>query len=136
MPVTFGSVGDIISVSILVKDLIAALDNAQGAASEYQSLIRELSSLDRALLQVDILSRSFESSIEMNALCATAQQTVENCRSSMNSFLQGIRKYETSLRTGGSGSLAVDVTRDAKWICSGGHDRSVKLWGTNDVEGL
>jgi U4/U6 small nuclear ribonucleoprotein PRP4 len=31
---------------------------------------------------------------------------------------------------------SVDVTRDAKWICSGGYDRTVKLWGRNDAEGL
>jgi U4/U6 small nuclear ribonucleoprotein PRP4 len=31
---------------------------------------------------------------------------------------------------------SVDVTRDAKWIVSGGYDRTVKLWGRNDGEGL
>ncbi|KAM7195095.1 pre-mRNA splicing factor [Naviculisporaceae sp. PSN 640] len=29
-----------------------------------------------------------------------------------------------------------DVTRDGKWIVSGGHDRTVKLWGRNDSKGL
>jgi U4/U6 small nuclear ribonucleoprotein PRP4 len=31
---------------------------------------------------------------------------------------------------------SVDVTRDAKWVVSGGYDRTVKLWGRNDGEGL
>ncbi|KAH8820412.1 U4/U6 small nuclear ribonucleoprotein-like protein Prp4 [Xylogone sp. PMI_703] len=31
---------------------------------------------------------------------------------------------------------SVDVTRDAKWIVSGGYDRTVKLWGRNDGEGI
>jgi U4/U6 small nuclear ribonucleoprotein PRP4 len=31
---------------------------------------------------------------------------------------------------------SVDVTRDAKWIVSGGYDRTVKLWGRNDGLGL
>ena len=31
---------------------------------------------------------------------------------------------------------SVDVSRDAKWIVSGGYDRTVKLWGRNDGMGL
>ncbi|KAK1850705.1 u4 u6 small nuclear ribonucleoprotein prp4 [Colletotrichum chrysophilum] len=31
---------------------------------------------------------------------------------------------------------SVDVSRDGKWIVSGGHDRTVKLWGRNDGEGI
>ncbi|CZR53899.1 related to U4/U6 small nuclear ribonucleoprotein [Phialocephala subalpina] len=31
---------------------------------------------------------------------------------------------------------SVDVSRDAKWIVSGGYDRTVKLWGRNDGLGL
>ncbi|KAI1650341.1 WD40 repeat-like protein [Daldinia loculata] len=29
---------------------------------------------------------------------------------------------------------SVDISRDARWIVSGGHDRTVKLWGRNDGE--
>jgi U4/U6 small nuclear ribonucleoprotein PRP4 len=29
---------------------------------------------------------------------------------------------------------SVDISRDGKWIVSGGHDRTVKLWGRNDSE--
>ncbi|KAK4116280.1 WD40 repeat-like protein [Canariomyces notabilis] len=39
--------------------------------------------------------------------------------------------------TGHTGPVAsVDVSRDGKWIVSGGHDRTVKLWGRNDSAGL
>ncbi|KAK3393632.1 WD40-repeat-containing domain protein [Podospora didyma] len=31
---------------------------------------------------------------------------------------------------------SVDVSRDGKWIISGGHDRTVKLWGRNDSKGM
>ncbi|KAI1375678.1 WD40 repeat-like protein [Hypoxylon crocopeplum] len=31
---------------------------------------------------------------------------------------------------------SVDISRDAKWIVSGGHDRTVKLWGRNDGEAV
>ncbi|KAK7520177.1 pre-mRNA splicing factor [Phyllosticta citriasiana] len=32
--------------------------------------------------------------------------------------------------------LSVDISSDAKWICSSGHDRTVKLWARDDGEGL
>lgn len=39
--------------------------------------------------------------------------------------------------TGHSGNvLSVDVSADARWIASCGHDRTVKLWGTGDGEAL
>ncbi|KAL8387723.1 hypothetical protein RB595_009714 [Gaeumannomyces hyphopodioides] len=39
--------------------------------------------------------------------------------------------------SGHTGPVAsVDVSRDGKWIVSGGHDRTVKLWGRNDGEGV
>ena len=31
---------------------------------------------------------------------------------------------------------SVDVSRNGRWIVSGGHDRTVKLWGRNDSEGI
>jgi len=41
MPITFGSVGDIISVCLLVKD-VEALEKARRCKAEYQAVIREL----------------------------------------------------------------------------------------------
>jgi len=38
--------------------------------------------------------------------------------------------------SGHSGNvLSCDVSRSSKWICSAGHDRTVKLWGTDDGGG-
>ncbi|KAK4150750.1 WD40-repeat-containing domain protein [Chaetomidium leptoderma] len=39
--------------------------------------------------------------------------------------------------SGHTGPVAsVDVSRDGRWIVSGGHDRTVKLWGRNDSAGI
>lgn len=39
--------------------------------------------------------------------------------------------------SGHTGPVAsVDVSRDGKWIVSGGHDRTIKLWGRNDSSGM
>ena len=38
---------------------------------------------------------------------------------------------------GHTGPVAsVDISRDGRWIVSGGHDRTVKLWGRNDEEAV
>jgi hypothetical protein len=42
MPIAFGSVNDIIAVCILVKDCVEALSDANGSASQYAAVIREL----------------------------------------------------------------------------------------------
>jgi hypothetical protein len=36
------SAGDVIAVSILIKDVIKARDNSRGSAAEYQEVVREL----------------------------------------------------------------------------------------------
>ncbi|KAL8867525.1 MAG: hypothetical protein Q9174_005611, partial [Haloplaca sp. 1 TL-2023] len=39
--------------------------------------------------------------------------------------------------SGHSGNvLGVDVTADSRWIVSCGHDRTVKLWGCDDGQGI
>jgi len=39
--------------------------------------------------------------------------------------------------SGHSGNvLSVDVSHDARWIASSGHDRTVKLWGRDDGQGI
>lgn len=52
MSVTFGSVGDIIAVGQIALLLAQALKDSTGSAREYQGLIRELRTFDKALLQV------------------------------------------------------------------------------------
>ena len=39
---TLGSVGDKITLCIIIKDLVKALDDSRGLSAEYQEAIREL----------------------------------------------------------------------------------------------
>jgi hypothetical protein len=73
MPITFGSVGDIISICLIIKDLVAALDESSGSSKEFQEVRRELWALERALLEVELLSRTSTSTARLNALYATAR---------------------------------------------------------------
>lgn len=53
--VTFGSVGDINSLCIVIKDVVEALDDSKGSSAEYRGIIRELRALERVLLEVESL---------------------------------------------------------------------------------
>ena len=118
MPVTFGSVGDIIAVCLLIKDLVKTLDESRGASAEYQEVVRELWVLERALLEVEMLSRACDNTLELNALCATARRAADDCRKSIEVFLEKIRGYSASLRSGGSGNVLKDASKKVKWQIS------------------
>ena len=118
MPISFGSVGDIISLSLLIKDLVKSLDNSRGSSAEYQAVIRELWSLDHALLEVEALIRSCEQTVQLNALTATVNQCAEQCRKCITSFHDQVKKFGKSLQSGGSGSFLRDTASKIKWQVS------------------
>jgi hypothetical protein len=116
MSITFGSVGDIISVCIIVKDLVTALDDTRGSTTEYREVIRELWILDRALLEVDLLSRTCENTVEMNALCQAAHQAAANCRQSMEAFTAKLKKYNSCLGEDRSKSVIRNTIKKVQWV--------------------
>lgn len=116
MPISFGSVGDIISICLIVKDLVVALDESRGAANEYKGLRRELCNLERALLEVELLSRSSYSTIQLNALYATARKAALDCRYPVEQFLKKVKKYDHSLAGGSkSNNIFRDSAMKIKW---------------------
>ncbi|KAI4683916.1 uncharacterized protein J4E84_006756 [Alternaria hordeiaustralica] len=102
MPVTFGSVGDIISVVLLVKDLVAALDEARGSKAEYQGAVRELWTLDRTLLEIDLLTRQHGDGAtpELRSLCETAKQAVARCNDRVSAYKKRIQGYQRAFEVG------------------------------------
>lgn len=118
MNITFGSVGDIISVCILIKDLIDALNDSRGSSAEYHELIRELWSLDRALLQVDLFCRTQGQSEELFQICDAARQTVKHCQDSLQDLFKKMKKYNSSLKERGSGKMMKDVAMKVRWQAS------------------
>ena len=126
MPITFGSVGDIISLSLLIKDLVKTLDSSRGSSAEYQAVIRELWSLDHALLEVEALIKSCQQTaqlscqqtVQLNALTATVSQCAEHCRKCISKFHEQVKKFGKSLQPGGSGSLVRDTASKIRWQVS------------------
>ncbi|OCL03034.1 hypothetical protein AOQ84DRAFT_392540 [Glonium stellatum] len=118
MPITFGSVGDIISVCLLVKDLVDVLDKSKGSSAEYHAIIRELWLLDRALLEIEKLSRTHSQTVELNALRETARRTVENCRISIENFTKQTKKYESTLSEKNSSNAFTKTVMKVRWRVS------------------
>jgi hypothetical protein len=117
MPIeaTFGAFGDIISLCIIIKDLIKALDDCRGSSAEYQKIIRELWSLDRVLLEVELLWKTSENTVELNALRETARRMTDQCRRPIEDFLKKVKTYGLSLHEGGSGSVIRDTAMKIRW---------------------
>ncbi|MCJ1460592.1 hypothetical protein MMC28_010974 [Mycoblastus sanguinarius] len=118
MSITFGSVGDIISLSLLIKTLVKTLDDSRGSSSEYQAVIRELWGLDRALLEVEVLFRSCEHTVQLNALSTTANECAEHCRKCVTNFQQRIEKFKDSLRSGSTEGLVRKTAFKIRWQVS------------------
>ena len=97
MPVTFGSVGDIIAVALLVKDLVEALDKSRGSQAEYGQLVQELRLLEDLLRKVDHLcntSGTTAASFETVALHQTALKITDSSRNLILAFAARLAKYE------------------------------------------
>ena len=115
MPITFGSVGDIITLSLLIKSLAKSFDDSRGASAEYQAITRELTSLEHALSQVEVVFKTFNHSGSLNPLDQTANQCVEQCRESIMKYKERTKGFERSLQVGGSRNMFKDTTSKLKW---------------------
>ncbi|MCJ1392155.1 hypothetical protein MMC18_005022 [Xylographa bjoerkii] len=94
MSVGFGfSAGDFIAALNLVGTVIDALREAGGAGAEYRELIRQLHTLETALIRVKRLDLEVVQNAERIAL----QQAASQCQRTINDFWQEIRKYQPHL---------------------------------------
>jgi len=109
------SVGDCITISILIKDVVSALDNSRGSAAEYQELCRELWSLDKALLEVAQLSENTSDVVQLNALQQSVGRAATQCKECIVGYLDKIKAFNRTLRDGGSGSRVRDAYGKIKW---------------------
>ncbi|KAF1830461.1 hypothetical protein BDW02DRAFT_465783, partial [Decorospora gaudefroyi] len=86
MPITFGSVGDIIAVCVLVKECADALSETNGSTAQYRGVVRELTVLEKALLEVAVLSRTHATTPELISIFANAKTTVARFRAEVVAY--------------------------------------------------
>jgi hypothetical protein len=87
------SVGDFLGTLELVHDVIAALKDSTGSAASFKDLMRELCSLERALIQVKTLDIPIRREKQLGAIRHAATQ----CHVTIDKFLQNNKKYGPTL---------------------------------------
>lgn len=110
-----GSLGDVIALITIVKDLVNAFDKRTGSSADYQEIIRKLWAFNRVLEEVDTLCRSIATTDGSNTSRDAMLSVVGQARNSIEALSKGIRKFEPSLREGGSRSSLQDAARKAQW---------------------
>ena len=105
------SAGDFVNGIILIKGLIQALQESRGSSQEFLEVIKELYSLEKALIEVNTLQFSSEESVQQAAL----RHAIGQCRSSINIFIAGISKYQPHLGIGASSDYCMGVLRKIQW---------------------
>lgn len=118
MSVAFSfSAGDFIGGIQLVRDVITSLQARAGSSLEYRSLIYELFTLERALLEVKATKFDECQPAQLNALRCAATQ----CQHTIDRFLSGIQKYQPSLNAQGTKFKWRDALRKMQWaVCEKG----------------
>ena len=104
---SFGfSVGDFIAAGQLIFQIAETLKGVGGAKSDYQELLRELESLDKALKHVDRLKGATADSIKCAALM---------CRYPLEDFLNKVRRFDKSLGVGSISNSVKSIGRKLQW---------------------
>ena len=123
MATPFGfSVGDFLATLELVHDVIEALKASGGSSAEFVELMNELYSLERALLQVKHLNVPSS----MQPQLAAVRQAAALSQGSIDDFLQKIKKFQPTLRIGGSQHKWKDALHKIQW----------RLYKKDDVDAL
>jgi hypothetical protein len=136
MSVAFGfSCGDFIAAIELVTTVVNALGQSSESSQEYRELVRQLYSLELALLQVKGLHLDESQHHELVAL----RQAASQCQQTIDEFWEKIQKYQPHLRSNGSDSRVKDGWMKIKWaVCKrddvakfkadlAGHTESIQL---------
>lgn len=105
MAASFGfSTGDFIATMELVATVIDALRESRGAGSEYREIVRQLYSLETALIRV----KRLEVDLAQNAELIALRQAAAHCQLTIDNFWKKVQKYQPHLRAGGSSSRLKD----------------------------
>lgn len=91
--------------------MVTALRESGGSSARYQALISQLSALETALIHVKELDLDGAQHSQVVAL----RQAAAQCTSTIEGFLEKIRKYQPSLGGGGSEQTVKDVWRKFQW---------------------
>lgn len=113
--VTFGSVGDIITVCLLAKSIVEALNDSRGSSAEYQGLINELRSLECSLLEAELFTRSWTDASTAASLQHECSKLVNESRKTLQAFQAHLEKYDSSLSKDSRAGIVKRAGMKIKW---------------------
>ncbi|PTD09117.1 hypothetical protein FCULG_00011064 [Fusarium culmorum] len=94
---TAGAVGDFLSIAVLIKDIIAALDDSRGSAKQYRELVQQLNTLDQTLDTIQQTLKDPRVTHSLEFISGIVLDTVANIKKCLVDFLGQISKYEPAL---------------------------------------
>ncbi|KAM0283908.1 hypothetical protein ACHAQH_002290 [Verticillium albo-atrum] len=97
LALTFGSVGDLLAICLIVKDIIYALDDSRGSAKDYRDIIAQLQTFDGILTQISQGLTGLESIRTLDGIRPLISQCLNQSQRCLETFREEIRKYSTSL---------------------------------------
>ena len=109
------SIGDVIVLAQLIKELITALQDSKGSSAEYQECIDKLLALNQIVSEVEAICISFKNVDELNTQRDALLYTVQRCKRFVENVLQNTKKYDSSLSKGGSRNNIRDAWRKLEW---------------------
>jgi hypothetical protein len=123
MPVTCGSVGDIIAVGLLIKDLVTALNESRGSQAEYKQLVDKLSLLQDVLARIDALCNTAGATTgrrsEVEDLHNDTLRIAQECRKCIESFSLTLKKYGKTLGSSAGrkkGEMIMTSMASLQWL--------------------
>ncbi|OCK73062.1 hypothetical protein K432DRAFT_313868 [Lepidopterella palustris CBS 459.81] len=135
MVVPFGvSVGDFIAGIKLVQDLVDGLKESCSSSSDFRDLVRELHSLERALISVkNVIDPKNPESLPYDIAHVDAlKHIVLQAKQTVDEFLDKNRKFLLSLGVvGGNGSGVRDWVRRVEWRRYKREDVQALRWKIN-----
>jgi hypothetical protein len=109
---SFGfSVGDFVTATVLIRDIVLCLKASGSSSSEYQELMLELDGLWLASTKIEHLHGSAEQMPAINSIKVAAL----NCDFVLRDFLQKLKKYQQSLEHGKSSGWLIDSSKKVRW---------------------
>jgi len=114
--ISFGSVGDIISVCLLAKEILLCIDEARGSVTEYRSLSDELRCLEKALLEAALMIENHRQKIGSSFLAESIREEITNSKSCLERFRATMSsKYDGAFRTHSSAGPLVRLSKSLQW---------------------
>ena len=115
MPIGVASIGDIVALCLLTKDLITALNQTRGSSRDFQQLVKQLQSLASVLHEVDLLTKREKITPSLDAIRVTLSRIAADCQDLIEPFYGRLRGYQDRLKLGGSGRVLHDAACKWRW---------------------